>query len=402
MIRLIADSRDRKYNFRQNFGGAMDIPDEFQFDSVLADYVQPAGDVKCVAIGVCDIAKDQDNVIYDFNDLFNRIPHNTLGANPRDGLSEAVKNGLKRADTGEIVKHWSSWWSTGNAQETISAMWLSKSSVAIWTNFYSGWLSADVMGEGQGASTGHFYEVKGVKRINGVKMFVIEAWIGRDLYMPFEVFDKETTRWGCGTAVLSTFLVDEKRTKTWIEAIIDWAKNFILALQEKKQTPLPPQEPVSVKPDAPQEVKKEPEIVKLWDTKENIRHSCRVICDEEGLAVSDKNDMVATIQAESGFNLTIKNLNGKWKNKLDENGNQIYDKQTGVPIREYVVLSTDWGLCQINDYWNIGAGKPFPSVDFVLNNPEKVVRWMCGEWKRGEFSKQKWIAYKNGSYKNYL
>lgn len=115
-----------------------------------------------------------------------------------------------------------------------------------------------------------------------------------------------------------------------------------------------------------------------WDTKENIRHSIRLICDKEGLTVQEKNELCATIQGESGFNLQAKN-----ENKI--NGK---------------VVSTDWGLCQINDYYHIGQGKSFPSVDFVLNNPEKVVRWMCKQWKLG--NKNWWIAFKNGSYKKFL
>lgn len=121
-----------------------------------------------------------------------------------------------------------------------------------------------------------------------------------------------------------------------------------------------------------------------WDTFEASRRSVRVICDEEGLTYQLKNELCATVQGESNFNNNAKNIN--------------YITKLGKKL----VSSTDWGIAQINDYWHIGKNKSFPSVDFVLANPETVIRWMCGEWKKGEKSKQKWIAYKSGAYKRYL
>ncbi len=133
-----------------------------------------------------------------------------------------------------------------------------------------------------------------------------------------------------------------------------------------------------------------------WDTPILARHSVRVIADEEGLNVEQKNTMCATIGGESGWNPKAKNEN------RDRNGK---------------LLSTDWGICQINDYYHIGLGmilgaivpsyfgravigSAFPSVDYVLKNPEACVRWMCTQWKAGH--RTWWIAYKNGSYKKYL
>jgi len=106
--------------------------------------------------------------------------------------------------------------------------------------------------------------------------------------------------------------------------------------------------------------------------------SVRIICDEEGLSVKDKNDLCATVGAESGWK-----TNAKLENK--SNGK---------------VWSSDWGIAQINDHYHIGVGKSFPSVDYVLNNPEAVIRWMCKQWKAG--NKNWWVTYKNGSYRNFL
>ena len=116
-----------------------------------------------------------------------------------------------------------------------------------------------------------------------------------------------------------------------------------------------------------------------FDTQAHARHSVRVICDEEQLSVEEKNLLCAVIMAESGFKNQAKCLN---KNK------------------EGVVTSTDWGVAQINDFYHIGEGLTFPSVQYVLDNPDKVIRWMIKMYRRGRLGW--WIAYKNGSYKKYL
>lgn len=134
---------------------------------------------------------------------------------------------------------------------------------------------------------------------------------------------------------------------------------------------LPPVEPLSPKPTPM------PETL-LWDTVANIRHSVRVICDQEGLTVKQKNELCATVQAESGFKLTAK----------------LENKKNGK------TWSTDWGLAQINDHYHIGPGKSFPSVDFVLNNPEAVIRWMCKMWLQGHADW--WVAWKSGAFRKYL
>jgi hypothetical protein len=116
-----------------------------------------------------------------------------------------------------------------------------------------------------------------------------------------------------------------------------------------------------------------------WDTPENARHSTRVICDEEDLKFAEKNLICAVIMAESGFKNSAKCINKR---------------------KDGTVSSTDWGICQINDYWHVGQGKSFPSVEYVLQNPDKVVRWMIKMYRGG--SLKLWVAYTNGSYKKYL
>lgn len=117
----------------------------------------------------------------------------------------------------------------------------------------------------------------------------------------------------------------------------------------------------------------------IWDTKTNIKHSVRVICDDEGLTVDQKNTLCATVQAESQFNLKAINYNYAFK----KNGTKY-------------LSSTDFGLCQWNDYWH---GKEI-TPDEAVNNPEKSVRLMCTYWKKGQM--KQWCAYSSGAFRKYL
>lgn len=114
-------------------------------------------------------------------------------------------------------------------------------------------------------------------------------------------------------------------------------------------------------------------------------HSTRVICDEEGLTYAQKNIVCECIYQESTF------LNYRSPGVPVTNGNK--DK-TGK------VWSTDFGICQVNDYFNIGPGKPFASVNYVMQHPDEVVRWMVRIMKKtGKL--QPWSSYTTGAYKKW-
>lgn len=149
-------------------------------------------------------------------------------------------------------------------------------------------------------------------------------------------------------------------------------QNEIPVNQVPQTPPTPPQTSI---PSDPAPVVASPAY--LWDTQENVRHSIRVICDEEGLSVLLKDQLSATLHCESNWNpkcVHPNTLNGK-------------------------VVSTDYGLCQINDYYHIGPGKDFPSVEYVMNNPEACVRWMCRLALAGKLTL--WVCYLKGMYEHY-
>ena len=123
-----------------------------------------------------------------------------------------------------------------------------------------------------------------------------------------------------------------------------------------------------------------------WDTQKDAMHSVRVLCDELKLNWEQKAIICSCIWQESNF------LNYRKPGVPMQGFNK--DPKTGK------VLSTDWGICQVNDYWNIGPKKVWPSKEFVVQNPEKMVRWMIQCYKQGRLNL--WSSYKFGAYKQWM
>ena len=115
--------------------------------------------------------------------------------------------------------------------------------------------------------------------------------------------------------------------------------------------------------------------VMLWDTKEHCRRNVRLIADEMGLTLAQKNTLCATIRHESNYNTKAVCVNRR---------------------KDGSVASTDRGICQWNDYYH---GKEI-TPDEAFNNPEKCVRLMCTYWKAG--LQKQWVAYSSGAYLKYL
>lgn len=173
------------------------------------------------------------------------------------------------------------------------------------------------------------------------------------------------------------------------DSSIEFAKRYLLTVENKEeqislikklltsllrllglvQKDVPIQPPIEVPPPVVNVPKYD------WSTLSLAKHSVRLICDEEGLSVADKNDLCATVGAESGWKPTA-------LGRPNANGTR------------------DWGICQINDGLWIGAGKTFPTTAYVLANPEKCIRWMCTQWKAGH--RNWWMGFTSGNYKSYL
>ncbi len=138
-------------------------------------------------------------------------------------------------------------------------------------------------------------------------------------------------------------------------------------------SPVPQDDPVAVPaPNVQPEPVLEPTAL-LWDTAENARHSLRVICDQEGLTVDQKNLMSQVVHCESGYYIHATHPN-------------LYnDKQ----------VSCDYGICQWNDKYHGAEITP----DEAMNNPEKAIRLMCHYVKSGRITQ--WVCFSAGLYKKY-
>lgn len=169
---------------------------------------------------------------------------------------------------------------------------------------------------------------------------------------------------------------------------VELLTQFLALLRSEVPASAPVQPVVPVPAPIEETVLPAPEPLR-WDTVEAARHSVRVICDEEGLTVQQKNELCATVGAESGWQSYYLSGSKKGQPVKLENKNDVGN-----------VWSTDWGIIQLNDWYHIGPGKSFPSVEYVLSNPEACIRWMCTQWKAGHANW--WIAHKNGSYKKFL
>ncbi len=99
-------------------------------------------------------------------------------------------------------------------------------------------------------------------------------------------------------------------------------------------------------------------------------------CEEAGFDEKRTTEFLATIMAESGWNVFCIN-----ENKI--NGK---------------VVSTDFSLTQLNDYWYLRPRNL--TGEQVMNNPELAVDIMIDGWKRGR--EDDWIAHRNGGYRNFL
>lgn len=128
--------------------------------------------------------------------------------------------------------------------------------------------------------------------------------------------------------------------------------------------------------------KENPDVLLAWNSSIDAnKHNVRVLCDLAGLTYADKQIVCACVEIESNFQshyLSGPNINEPVKHQNIVNGK---------------VASTDWGIVQINDYWNIGPGKPFSSVQYVLANPQACVNFMIQMYKAGQI--RLWSSYIN-------
>ena len=123
-----------------------------------------------------------------------------------------------------------------------------------------------------------------------------------------------------------------------------------------------------------------------WNSQKNNYHNVGVVADRIGLTSNQKLVLRGCVYQESRF----------WNILPD--GNPVKNENKDSTGK---VWSTDFGLCQVNDYYQCGAGKTFPSVQYVLNNPEKVVEWMARILKSTGQLKP-WSSFTSGAYLRWI
>lgn len=257
-MKIKIDSRD--FKFHQKFGQTTSFPKELIFDAPSKDFIQPIGDVRCTAITVCEVTTDKTHKQYDIQELFNRIPSDGKGAEPKDALKAGVS--YLRVENAGTEKPWVSYWQAHTGEfdafdNVRSAITLAQNSITMWSPWYDNWANKQILPKGENITNYHMYHIEGWTEIDGVPMMQIEAYVGYKLYMTREVFNDVISKWFSSTAVLSTSEIDEKRKKTIIEAIIDACKNAIVAIQMliKQQEVLPIADPTPI--EQPMENKNE-------------------------------------------------------------------------------------------------------------------------------------------------
>lgn len=156
---------------------------------------------------------------------------------------------------------------------------------------------------------------------------------------------------------------------------MNWFLQFISFLEKfapQKPMPPPPSPIVPQQPPAPETLS--------FDTPAHAWHAVRVLCDNAGLTYDAKNVICACIYQESRFNNKAVNHN--------------------INSQTRIITSSDFGICQINDRFHIGLGKDFPSVTYVLANPDKAVQWMISMYRTGKLNL--WVSYSSGAYERWL
>ena len=121
-----------------------------------------------------------------------------------------------------------------------------------------------------------------------------------------------------------------------------------------------------------------------WSDPIQAHHNVRVLCDLTGLTYEQKEVLTACVAIESNFLINAVHPNYAFRS----DGTKY-------------IASTDYGIVQVNDYWHIGEGKDFPSVEYVLANPQACVQWMCNYYKQNG-NLNAWCSFTSGAYKSRL
>lgn len=410
--KVVPDHRDRSYP--RTFGTTTTFPDELNLDVGFGFPDQNADGYPngCTGYTQADIAADEDTIeyqprfTYDKTRMMEGTYPEDVGCDIRDSLESTIAYGLLAK--GETTDDQAGFHRRGAYYNVVddpnldafddvrSAIATNRRSVSCVTPWFAEWEYPvkGVIAAPKTLTGYHNWKICGWTQIAGTPYLIGKSWQGPRYgdsgyhYVSREIFNAVMAMPGSGCFTLrKAVAADYARVKLAIfQTVLSYMRLWLISLfsHPMPQTPPEPQntpsQPVSPSPDSDTVPPTVPESGDLqWDTPAHAWHAVRVMCDDAGLTLDQKNVISACVYQESHFNNSAEHEN------KDTKGN---------------VLSTDFGIVQVNDYYHIGPGKDFPSVQYVLDNPDKAVAFMLAMFKSGKLSL--WTSYSSGAYKQWL
>ncbi len=441
------DVRDRSFQktftpvpwHKRLFGGTIPVlQDNFSVDSGLTMPDQNVDGLflGCTAYAQLELCTDQDGIIYDDYKFqydktlaFEGVFDETQGCDIRDSLKMICTIGPKKKGDDNSADSYAKRRGAYYSLELYSGLdWFDTIRHTIETNFQLNKLKCSVSigtpwfaefepignGNGKVVSDGlisdipvvedinnldwHNWKIAGCITIQGQAYLLAKTWQGKNygsngwVYFSRNAINAIMTIKFTGAFTVAPLNTVSPQTiqKTLAEVVIQWMNVIISLFQKKVVLQSIPPVPASIStPEAPIQsvvatLPTNEEILR-FDTVTDAEHAIRVKCDKAGLNLRQKNEVCATIYGESEFMNYLKDGTPTIHKNLNKDGS---------------LSSTDWGICQINDWWHIGKGKDFPNVEFVMDNPDKAVDFMILMYKAGKISL--WNAYGGKDYQKYL
>lgn len=391
---------NRRFSFPHTFGTAPELVD-IDLDTSLSNPNQnlpnpvtgdPALPNGCTAFARADIATNEDRIIYKPGFTYEKacFMENVPVGSPlplETTFKAAIVYGLQAVgettDAQALAHRRGPYFEVHPVagQDMFDSLWsaliVGRRCISVGTLWYPELTAAAIVDSIQIRPTldGHDWEAVGVQTVNGQPYMKIKWWGGAP-----KLFSRMTVNALCATAGSDALTdTDGKATGTDIQTVkltilqtlVSYYYRWLKLVIGSTSTNIP-----SMNPDS---------FMYAWDTPKHNYHNVRVLCDKAGLSLTEKNLLCSVVYQESEFynyypsGKPVENLN------LNKDGS---------------LSSTDWGLLEINDFFHIGVGKDFPSVDFVLKNPEKVVLWFIGMYRHGNL--YQWSSYKLGLNRQWL
>lgn len=398
---LPKDRRD--YSNRLTFGSfnISELPDEYILNSTI---LNQGGTFKCTAYTACAIQESQHTISFDPDWFYEQEgivagKVSEFGYDLRTQMRTGVKKGFRPLTEQESPEKFKddSFFSIDGFRDLFDnirvAMWLGKdekrcaSLGCVWYNEFEGQGGIVPLNYKNPAGL-HNVKCCGWKKIGAETYLVIQNSYGTSAgdnglyYFPRSVVNKVFT---VGAYVWrATPDPEQIKTISILVGLISRLVTLMRGLYFKNvvpdSAPLPPPAP-SLLNNLTEAKEKKLDWWELPPEKQSKKYAnyptnlkavwilkTRQICKTQGLTSGEEQELIATIQGESGFNPYCVNESSK-----------------------------DYGLCQFSARYYLKEYGMTP--DYCVNHPEKCITIMAKNWKT---RKKNWIAFTNGGYRKWL